>query len=597
MNRFPKVICWVGHRGTGKTSLLARLKKKRPDWEFYDLDRCIEQSTGTSIEALFKTRGEAHFRKLEIAELRRLVAQSSAKTKVIALGAGFEGKIPAHAACVWIRRQTDVRGRIFLDRPRLDNQTSPLSEYLSRFPTREHRFESMADETLTLREGEETRDQELLFFTEGYVQLGGVLTLLPENFRRNIQAFLKPRLEWGTSLFEIRDDLLSPKEIRQALKALPADRVLFSFRKALGRHYEHPPENMMWDWDLDLGPVPSKLAPIVSLHASKKNETLTSFLRRLETGAPRYAILKAAPIIRSFAELLEGHRWWQQDPEHRAFLPRSPEAGCVKWLWYRLLQKGKMPLTFWREAAGSAQDQPYLLQWADAPIKSSHFAAVLGDPVAHSRTPTEQRDFFFERGMPCLAIPVSEADWRAGAMDILTEMGLTHAAVTSPLKTLAYEHVRAEGGTNIHAESLCSVNTIVWDSFKRRWRGTSTDLQGFATALREIPTWKECAVWGGGGVLPIVKECLPRASYYSAREGKLKSGPGAQNPDLVVWAAGRVTQMPPRDWKPRFVLDLNYFEDSPGRAYALSVGAKYVSGLSMFEAQAIEQRKFWGTAK
>jgi shikimate 5-dehydrogenase len=51
--------------------------------------------------------------------------------------------------------------------------------------------------------------------------------------------------------------------------------------------------------------------------------------------------------------------------------------------------------------------------------------------------------------------------------------------------------------------------------------------------------------------------------------------------------------MPPKQWKPSILVDLNYTEDSPGREYALQVGAEYVSGLRMFQVQAEKQREFW----
>ena len=54
---------------------------------------------------------------------------------------------------------------------------------------------------------------------------------------------------------------------------------------------------------------------------------------------------------------------------------------------------------------------------------------------------------------------------------------------------------------------------------------------------------------------------------------------------------------PPAPWKPQLVLDLNYTEDSPGREYALLVGADYISGKLMFEYQAKKQQKFFSKIK
>ena len=92
---------------------------------------------------------------------------------------------------------------------------------------------------------------------------------------------------------------------------------------------------------------------------------------------------------------------------------------------------------------------------------------------------------------------------------------------------------------------------------------------------------------------------LPQARFHSARTGGLRPGSAASRdedgPEVLVWAAGArgARTGPPGSWRPRLVVDLDYAEDSPARAYALAAGARYLSGLSMFEAQARAQRRFW----
>src|SRR6185437_7380362 len=97
-------------------------------------------------------------------------------------------------------------------------------------------------------------------------------------------------------------------------------------------------------------------------------------------------IRKLSIPIHSFAELEEGHAWAAADPERRAFLPSSDDG---RWQWYRLQHRSRSGLAFFREGDGSSADQPVLLDWARHKRPGLSFAAVLGDPVAFSRTPAE----------------------------------------------------------------------------------------------------------------------------------------------------------------------------------------------------------------
>ena len=74
---------------------------------------------------------------------------------------------------------------------------------------------------------------------------------------------------------------------------------------------------------------------------------------------------------------------------------------------------------------------------------------------------------------------------------------------------------------------------------------------------------KKIAVWGGGGVLNIMKEYFTEGyHFYSARAGEIQSGDELDNYDLIVWGVGAhrmiSCQFPPLHWKVKWVLDLNY---------------------------------------
>jgi shikimate 5-dehydrogenase len=207
---------------------------------------------------------------------------------------------------------------------------------------------------------------------------------------------------------------------------------------------------------------------------------------------------------------------------------------------------------------------------------------VLGYPIHHSRSPIVQN---------VIAIPILEKDFET-ATHFLKELGLDHAAVTSPLKSAAGK--------------LCDANTD-FNSLalkNNKWLGCSTDQLGFKKILESVPNHlkNEIAVWGGGGVISALATELPNAAYYSARTGLIKSGGPTFNPKVLIWAAPRTHEVKfpyeiYPDWTPEIIIDLNYTENSMGiecaKDYAKKNNCKYISGLEMFLEQAHHQRIFW----
>lgn len=74
-----------GFMGTGKTTA-GRILAERAGVPFLDLDAAIEEEAGESIEAIFAGSGEASFRSLEAAVLRRVLDEPG--PRVVALGGG-----------------------------------------------------------------------------------------------------------------------------------------------------------------------------------------------------------------------------------------------------------------------------------------------------------------------------------------------------------------------------------------------------------------------------------------------------------------------------------------------------------------------------
>jgi len=87
LKRTPGIYL-VGFMGSGK-STVGRALADELGWPFVDLDEEIERDHGTSIAAIFDTRGEHEFREIETEALRRCVRTvQSGHPRVISLGGG-----------------------------------------------------------------------------------------------------------------------------------------------------------------------------------------------------------------------------------------------------------------------------------------------------------------------------------------------------------------------------------------------------------------------------------------------------------------------------------------------------------------------------
>jgi 3-phosphoshikimate 1-carboxyvinyltransferase len=613
----------AGQRGVGKSSLLRRLLVAARDrgiaLHALDLDGEIERREGVPIPDLFEAGGEARFRALERRTLEAVLEEFAAARRrgepaAIALGAGFEAfDLPVFRSpltrVIWVRRRTDDDGRILLDRPRLDASATPLAEFRSRARDRGARFREIADRELVLREGlPETAGSERDLLLLGRARLGAWLTMPPSALVRpaGIARYWEARRDWGIERVELRDDLLPPDRMLAARDGIPDERLVVSFRvpgAPVPRDLDPPIEV---DWALELGPPPEGLRPtIASLHERLPGESLASALDRLvETapaGTPR---LKAAPEVRDFAELAAGDAWQRRDPHRRSFLPRSPDG---RWSWYRLRQKGRQAMGFVRDGGDAgpvgAPDQPTLLEWLDERPGLSRFGAVLGDPVAASRSPALHLAWALSRGASYYAIRVAETEFDE-AIAVLEQLGLGFASVTAPLKRAALRLAGASASPL--AAEAGAVNTLLREGREAAWTGENTDVPGLAASVEE---WKRAeaipdlaalriALWGGGGTLEAMRRAFPGAVAFSARTGQPRDGSLASGPwDVVVWAVPRsragACVAPGPDFRPRLVFDLDYRENSPGREFALACGARYFSGLHFLERQAALQQRYW----
>ena len=691
----------IGHRGTGKTFWLKKLKKKFMDfcktnlnkekYYFIDLDEEIEKKTGQTISDFFfykntnnksdpkhiknhkekrdpteKTK-DRYFRPIEQNTLNKLIDKykNTNNQVFIAVGAGFKNisKEETSPSChiIHLIRETDFQGRVFLNRPRLITNKTPYEEYMSLYYEREKFYKKIKEESFVLPEGDFEFDEgEKLLFNLKAGKLNSIITLnknsLPAH-KEKWPDFINKRLAWGLCFFELRDDQLNTDDLSILLKVIPKEKQLLSFRTSKNPLFlKQDLSSLTWDWPLEKGPPslppssqqsPSSLLqtesressqtpyhhpPILSLHERKK-ETLDQLFEKLMKHKAHH--FKLAVPIENFKELIQGHLWCLEDFKHRSFLPTSERGETGKWRWYRQIFGPQMKLHFIRESNGEVFDQPFLyehllflnanqpnseIKFSTPSNSSNHFsfAAVLGDPITHSASPAFHRKLFSKKGMIFTKITMKEEEFTKENLHILQKMGLVCAAVTSPLKKKAFQICDEIDSA---ANSIQAVNTLIFKD--KKWMGSSTDqygLQALLNSVEERELFKDkfslkgnkrsVVVWGGGGLKNILEKELPFAHFYSARTGQKKEGipfdsekklqrkkQEDKSPYTIIWAVGRNRMpkyvFPPSSWKPKWVIDLNYTENSPGKEYALLVGAEYISGTTMFKYQAKKQQQIF----
>src|SRR5690606_40072973 len=79
-----QIIYLTGFMGSGK-STIGPILANTLGWDFYDLDRVIENKTGKKVREIFEQDGESFFRSLETETLEEL---SELDKTIISLGGG-----------------------------------------------------------------------------------------------------------------------------------------------------------------------------------------------------------------------------------------------------------------------------------------------------------------------------------------------------------------------------------------------------------------------------------------------------------------------------------------------------------------------------
>jgi len=79
-----KIIFLTGFMGSGK-STIGPILANTIGWDFYDLDKIIEEKIGLKVSDIFEKFGEVHFRKIEKETLNELTKKENI---IVSLGGG-----------------------------------------------------------------------------------------------------------------------------------------------------------------------------------------------------------------------------------------------------------------------------------------------------------------------------------------------------------------------------------------------------------------------------------------------------------------------------------------------------------------------------
>jgi shikimate dehydrogenase len=238
-------------------------------------------------------------------------------------------------------------------------------------------------------------------------------------------------------------------------------------------------------------------------------------------------------------------------------------------------------------------------------------AGVLGDPVAHSRSPAMHNAAFEALGLDWryVKLPVAAALF-AETVRALPGSGYRGANVTIPHKEAALAVADAAGDS---ARAIGAANTLTFEDGSIH--ADNTDAQGLLDALPEPPAGRTALVLGAGGA--------GRAAAWALREAGAEVGVWNRTPerarrladelgvgyveapraaDLVVnatsvgLAPGDAIEELPLAWidPPAVAVELVYGDhDTPFGAWAQAGGATLVDGLEVLVRQGALSLERW----
>ncbi|MFN7905620.1 MAG: shikimate kinase [Pseudobdellovibrionaceae bacterium] len=605
----------IGHRGVGKSSLGRRMQIYFPEKTVLDLDVEISKAENKEITEIFKQDGEASFRKLEQKHFKKIYTDLVKKMNdaVITVGGGFEVEnLPKEVEVIFLQRNTDMDGRIFLDRVRLNDQVTPLEEFLQRYEPRQKRFEKaydfcyqvpegMTEYFLELQKSEKTVNQSLVIEIEKLIltknfQTAFGYTVQTEDIQ-NAKRFEQLKnlvLADKIGFLEARDDLLTKTQIFELLRQIPQGKILLSFRQlnslALAEQVVLLPGIQLWGVDCEQEFFEDTF---INLFESTAKKFISSHGDHIPQILPtRGWEIKWSPLVSSWKELRRAMQWKFENPKICLF-PRSVDG---RWYWVRLLLSRYQKLNFLCLGRQSAVDQPTLfdcLLYAKLQVHGI-MAGVMGFPIHHSFSSLYHADYFAKKNIPYFRLSINESEWSEAwsFFEVFKDrFDLQLASVTSPLKQLAAKF--SDNQTNLN-----SCNTVMQEPKEQKFSGFNTDEPAFVKAFGK-DLQNHILMWGGGAMIEVIKSACETAgalsfTQMSSRQMDFKNFDFEKN-YVLVWAAplSDQTLYPHKDIKIEKILDLNYFENSFGRNLALARKIPYESGYEMFRLQALHQQKIW----
>ncbi len=258
-----------------------------------------------------------------------------------------------------------------------------------------------------------------------------------------------------------------------------------------------------------------------------------------------------------------------------------------------------------------------------APTGRTRLAAVIGDPIRHSRSPDIFNAAFDETGLDWVYVALEVAAGQApAALEGMRAFGLAGMSVTMPHKTAVADYLDGRAGDELSdaARLLRAVNCV--EQRDGRLIGHNTDGAGFVASLRADadfdPAGRRCAVLGAGGAARALIVALAAAgaaevlvvnrTTSSAEAAAALAGPigrvaeaaDVEGVDLVVNATpvgmdGESWSLPPERLAPnQLVVDIiTQPTVTPLLAAAGERGARSLGGLGMLVHQAAVAFELW----
>lgn len=605
-----KTILIVGHRCSGKTSIVDALKNE--GYQTFDLDREIQSSQNQSPSQIIAD-DETQFRELEIKTLDQLVTHTDPRPRVISVGAGCL-EFPQHAAILWVYRDGwDAVAKT--ERNRLRSQMSFDEEVAWMRATREPVWKRRAHLKIDIPAGRRF-DRVVKNIAESIA----LLLRVPESDFAKKTWIVAPQNDIERAMVDVDLFGFAGIECRSDLvQNVPeSENIIASLRHPDPEWLSARASAKVFDVDIEYlqslleSRVLDELEPrklILSCHPDRVDpidvEGLIKAGRAVEYSNPSWTdlVFKYAPKVETFDQL--GFARALILPIQKAgldltFIPQGSAFRFCRMLNLHTNITNYIPsrLNSCHQALVAALD---LQEWLDHidNDEDTIYRALIGDPVDasqgsfwhnfESRTHDENTSY--------LKIPMKKNDLESGLAQLIS-LRIHQLSVTSPLK----KHFALEGPEGVPKsygmqiletadDQIRLANTLHFNG--KNWIGLDTDWVGMSAALNELKThdisYGTIALYGRGDVSRAVLAAIALTDWEvvyhtGARDGWIDA-PSAVT--LVINMSGRDAIEDAcrcEAW-----IDLHYSNTTPHPT------ALYFSGDTFFEAQAKAQRTFWLT--